>query len=171
MRRLQVYRLRRSNFAHGFSCSSRIAGRFVRCLLAPRDGAGSGSRHVPGAAQAQARDRRSEHPVSDDHRIRIDSDGASLDAANGFAVLTGHVKVRQDARTISADCGHLRREDRQGHGQRIGGLRGPAARRQQRHRAPTMRSAARISTRPTFRSSTATAAASPRTWRCIRTAR
>ena len=39
---------------------------------------------------------------NDDHRIRIDSDGASLDG-NGFAVLTGHVMVHQDLRTISAD--------------------------------------------------------------------
>ncbi len=39
---------------------------------------------------------------TDDHRIRIESDGASLDA-NGFAVLTGHVQVHQDLRTISAD--------------------------------------------------------------------
>ncbi len=39
---------------------------------------------------------------NDDHRIRIESDGASLDA-NGFAVLTGHVQVHQDLRTISAD--------------------------------------------------------------------
>ena len=39
---------------------------------------------------------------TDDHRIRIESDGASLDA-NGFAVLTGHVQVHQDRRTISAD--------------------------------------------------------------------
>jgi LPS-assembly protein len=41
--------------------------------------------------------------VNDDHRIRLDSDGASYDEANGFAILTGHVKVRQDLRTISAD--------------------------------------------------------------------
>jgi len=40
--------------------------------------------------------------VNDDHRIRIESDGASLDA-NGFAILTGHVQVHQDLRTISAD--------------------------------------------------------------------
>src|SRR6202012_6171151 len=39
---------------------------------------------------------------SDDHRIRIESDGASLDK-DGFAVLTGHVQLHQDQRTISAD--------------------------------------------------------------------
>ncbi len=39
---------------------------------------------------------------SGDHRIRIESDGASLDA-DGFAVLTGHVQLRQDARTVAAD--------------------------------------------------------------------
>jgi LPS-assembly protein len=42
-------------------------------------------------------------PISDgDHRIRIDSDAAALDA-EGLAVLTGHVQVRQDARTVGAD--------------------------------------------------------------------
>ncbi len=40
--------------------------------------------------------------ADDDHRIRIESDGASLDA-DGFAILTGHVQVHQDLRTISAD--------------------------------------------------------------------
>src|SRR5271156_6248726 len=42
---------------------------------------------------------------SGDHRIRIESDGASLTSltADGFAVLTGHVQVRQDERTIAAD--------------------------------------------------------------------
>jgi LPS-assembly protein len=39
---------------------------------------------------------------SGDHRIRLDSDGASL-TADGFAVLTGHVQVRQDERTVAAD--------------------------------------------------------------------
>ena len=39
---------------------------------------------------------------SGDHRIRIDTDGASL-TADGFAVLTGHVQLRQDARTVAAD--------------------------------------------------------------------
>jgi LPS-assembly protein len=37
-----------------------------------------------------------------DHRIRIDSDAASLDA-EGHATLTGHVVARQDARTVAAD--------------------------------------------------------------------
>jgi LPS-assembly protein len=41
--------------------------------------------------------------ANDDHRIRIESDGASLDEASGFAILTGHVQVHQDLRTISAD--------------------------------------------------------------------
>ncbi|HEY3850962.1 MAG TPA: LPS assembly protein LptD [Steroidobacteraceae bacterium] len=41
--------------------------------------------------------------ANDDHRIWFDSDGASYDEANGFAILTGHVQVRQDLRTISAD--------------------------------------------------------------------
>ena len=43
-------------------------------------------------------------PVSipnEDHRIRIDSDGALLVAM--FAVLTGHVQLHQDQRTIAAD--------------------------------------------------------------------
>jgi LPS-assembly protein len=37
-----------------------------------------------------------------DHLIRIESDGASLDAT-GLDVLTGHVQARQDARSIAAD--------------------------------------------------------------------
>jgi len=37
-----------------------------------------------------------------DHLIRIDSDAASLDAA-GLAVLTGHVQVHQDDRSVAAD--------------------------------------------------------------------
>ncbi|HTB28575.1 MAG TPA: LptA/OstA family protein, partial [Steroidobacteraceae bacterium] len=41
--------------------------------------------------------------VNDDHRIWLDADGGSYDEANGIAILTGHVKVRQDLRTISAD--------------------------------------------------------------------
>jgi len=39
---------------------------------------------------------------SGDHRVRIESDGASLDA-NGLAVFTGHVQLRQDQRTVAAD--------------------------------------------------------------------
>ena len=42
-------------------------------------------------------------PLSpDDHLIHIDSDYFTADAA-GHAVASGHVKVRQDARTVSAD--------------------------------------------------------------------
>jgi len=42
-------------------------------------------------------------PISDgDHRIQLESDGASL-VNEGLAVLTGHVQVRQDARSITAD--------------------------------------------------------------------
>jgi len=37
-----------------------------------------------------------------DHLIRIDSDAASLDAA-GLAILTGHVQVHQDERSVAAD--------------------------------------------------------------------
>ncbi len=40
--------------------------------------------------------------ASDDHRIRIESDGASL-TSEGFALLTGHVQLQQDQRTIAAD--------------------------------------------------------------------
>jgi len=40
---------------------------------------------------------------NDDHRIRIESDGASLDVATGLSILTGHVQLHQDQRTISAD--------------------------------------------------------------------
>jgi LPS-assembly protein len=38
-----------------------------------------------------------------DHRIRIESDGGSVDLDTGFAILTGHVLLHQDQRTISAD--------------------------------------------------------------------
>ncbi len=37
-----------------------------------------------------------------DHRIRIESDAASFDAA-GLAVLTGHVQAYQDTRSVAAD--------------------------------------------------------------------
>lgn len=37
-----------------------------------------------------------------DHRIRIDSDAADINAA-GIAVLTGHVEVHQDQRSVAAD--------------------------------------------------------------------
>jgi len=40
--------------------------------------------------------------AADDHRIQIDSDDAVLDA-DGHAVLTGRVKVRQDARSVTSD--------------------------------------------------------------------
>ncbi|HEX3846825.1 MAG TPA: LPS assembly protein LptD, partial [Steroidobacteraceae bacterium] len=40
--------------------------------------------------------------ASDDHRIHIDTDEADLDAS-GHAVVNGHVKVRQDARTVTSD--------------------------------------------------------------------
>ncbi len=40
--------------------------------------------------------------AADDHRIHIDSDDAVLDA-DGHAVLTGRVKVRQDARSVTSD--------------------------------------------------------------------
>ena len=37
-----------------------------------------------------------------DHRIRIESDTASI-TAEGLAILTGHVQARQDARSVAAD--------------------------------------------------------------------
>jgi LPS-assembly protein len=40
--------------------------------------------------------------AADDHRIHIDTDGAVL-SADGTDVLTGRVKVRQDARSVAAD--------------------------------------------------------------------
>ena len=40
--------------------------------------------------------------TADDHRIHIDSDAAELDADRN-AVLNGRVKVRQDARSVTAD--------------------------------------------------------------------
>ena len=52
-------------------------------------------RHPPTAAAATA-------AAAGDHRIRIDSDGASVDV-EGSAVLTGHVQAHQDARSVSAD--------------------------------------------------------------------
>jgi LPS-assembly protein len=50
-------------------------------------------KHAPAAASI----------ANDDHRIRIETDGASLDIATGFTVLTGHVQVHQDQRSIAAD--------------------------------------------------------------------
>jgi LPS-assembly protein len=40
--------------------------------------------------------------AADDHRIHIDSDAAEIDADRN-AVLSGHVKIRQDARSIDSD--------------------------------------------------------------------
>ena len=93
-----VYRLRRSEFAHGFSRSSRIGRRIL-----PAGGRrGSRRRHVPRAAQAQALDHRRDHPERrsshpDRQRRRI------ARRATGFAVLTGHVQLHQDQRTVAAD--------------------------------------------------------------------
>ncbi len=53
--------------------------------------------------------KRSKTPATplstDDHMIHIDSDGAEVDA-DGNTVVTGHVKVRQDQRTLAADAMH-----------------------------------------------------------------
>jgi len=96
MRRYQVYRLRRSTLPKGYQ---RTASAAILCLLA------AAAVHAADVCPAPAKHKRSA-PVmiipSDDHRIRIESDGASLDA-NGFAVLTGHVQLHQDQRTIAAD--------------------------------------------------------------------
>ena len=78
---------------------ARAALAVIFCLLATsRVRAGDmcpapPKRHAPTAAAAAA---------AGDHRIRIDSDGASVDA-EGSAVLTGHVQAHQDARSVSAD--------------------------------------------------------------------
>ncbi len=77
----------------------RTVSAAVFCLLAAvtvraADMCPAPQKHKPSAAAASI--------PNDDHRIRIDSDGASLDA-NGFAVLTGHVQLHQDQRTIAAD--------------------------------------------------------------------
>ena len=50
--------------------------------------------------------------AADDHRIHIDSDEAEVDA-NRNAVLNGRVKVRQDARSVTADS--VTYEDKTGH--------------------------------------------------------
>ncbi|MGO9038891.1 MAG: LPS-assembly protein LptD [Steroidobacteraceae bacterium] len=52
-------------------------------------------RHAPTAAAAAA-------AAAGDHLVRIESDGASVDA-QGSAVLTGHVQAHQDARSVAAD--------------------------------------------------------------------
>jgi len=52
-------------------------------------------RHAPTAVAAAA-------AAAGDHRIRIDSDGATVDA-DGSAILTGHVQAHQDARSVAAD--------------------------------------------------------------------
>src|ERR1700690_1837357 len=51
--------------------------------------------HAPTAAAVAA-------AAAGDHRIRIDSDGAAVDA-DGSAILTGHVQAHQDARSVAAD--------------------------------------------------------------------
>jgi LPS-assembly protein len=96
MRRCQVYRLRRSNLPKGYQ---RAASAAVFCLLA------AAAVRAADICPAPPKHKRSAPAViirNDDHRIRIESDGASLDA-NGFAVLTGHVQLHQDQRTIAAD--------------------------------------------------------------------
>ena len=50
--------------------------------------------------------------AADDHRIHIDSDEAEVDADRN-AVLNGRVKVRQDARSVTADS--VTYEDKTGH--------------------------------------------------------
>jgi len=52
-------------------------------------------RHAPTATAVAA-------AAAGDHRIRIDSDGAAVDA-DGSAILTGHVQAHQDARSVAAD--------------------------------------------------------------------
>jgi len=77
----------------------RAASAAVFCLLA------AAAVRAADVCPAPPKHKRSAHAVivpNDDHRIRIESDGASLDA-NGFAVLTGHVQLNQDQRTIAAD--------------------------------------------------------------------
>jgi LPS-assembly protein len=77
----------------------RAASAGVFCLLAAAAG------HAADVCPAPVKHKRTTTAViipSDDHRIRIESDGASLDA-DGLAVLTGHVQLHQDQRTIAAD--------------------------------------------------------------------
>ncbi len=171
MRRSQVYRLRRTHFVHSAS-SSFQAALAVRLAASPAP-RGSRGRHVPGARRSATTRGRSGQCAADDHRIRIDSDGAFDLHANGFAVLTGHVSGRPGP---AQRLGGIASPTTTGHGQGrrsrarwISRIRGcgvpatPAAYDSLRRR--------RISTGPTFRSSIATAAASPRTWKCSRTAR
>src|ERR1700722_19412609 len=90
------YRLRRANLPKGYQGAASAA---VFCLLA------AGTIRAADVCPAPPKHKRSTTaPIipSDDHRIRIESDGASLDA-DGLAVLTGHVQLHQDQRTISAD--------------------------------------------------------------------
>ena len=97
MRRCQVYRLRRSNLPKGYQ---RAASAAVFCLLA------AAAVRAADVCPAPPKHKRSAPVViipNDDHRIRIESDGASLDVATGLSVLTGHVQLHQDQRTISAD--------------------------------------------------------------------
>ncbi len=78
----------------------RAASAAVFCLLA------AAAVRAADVCPAPAKHKRSTTAMiipSDDHRIRIESDGASLDIATGFSVLTGHVQLHQDQRTISAD--------------------------------------------------------------------
>ena len=54
-------------------------------------------RHAPTPAAVAA----AAAAAAGDHRIRIESDGATVDA-DGSAILTGHVQAHQDARSIAA---------------------------------------------------------------------
>ena len=114
------------DFAQGISL--RAASAAVFCLLAAV--AVRAGRHVSRTRpSASARPPPRSFP-NDDHRIRIDSDGASLDAerlrrahrARAAAPGPAHHRGRP---------GHLRREDRQGHGRRArwtSRIRGSASR-------------------------------------------
>ena len=96
--------------------------------------------------------------AADDHRIHIDSDDAEVDA-DGNAVLNGRVKVRQDARSVTADS--VTYDDKTGHVAVKGSVdfEDPKLRVQQRHRQ--LRHQWRGQFRPAriFSSWTATAAA------------
>jgi LPS-assembly protein len=78
----------------------RAASAAVFCLLA------AGAVRAADVCPAPPKHKRSTSAAiipSDDHLIRIETDEASLDIATGISVLTGHVQVHQDQRTISAD--------------------------------------------------------------------
>jgi LPS-assembly protein len=76
----------------------RAALAVISCLLAVSEV------RADGMCPAPPKRKSTPAPIvaGGDHRIRIESDGASL-TQDGFAILTGHVQLHQDLRSVAAD--------------------------------------------------------------------